>query len=170
MGHNILAIDQGTTNTKALIIDPAGRILARGSQPTAISYPAAGLGGTGHAGDLALHLAAIEQLPRRLARPTRPGGRRDQQPARDGAGLGAGDGQAARPVRRVAMPSQRGHLQRPEGAGLGSILQERTGLQIDPMFSASKLRWLLDHIPDGQGATRRTGCVRATWTPGCSGT
>ena len=34
--------------------------------------------------------------------------------------------------------------------GLGSILQERTGLQIDPMFSASKIRWLLDYIPDGQ--------------------
>ena len=34
--------------------------------------------------------------------------------------------------------------------GLSPTLQERTGLQIDPMFSASKIRWLLDHIPDGQ--------------------
>jgi glycerol kinase len=33
---------------------------------------------------------------------------------------------------------------------LGAFLHERTGLQIDPMFSASKIRWLLDHIPDGQ--------------------
>ena len=42
MNENILAIDQGTTNTKALVVSPAGTILARGSQPTAISYPQPG--------------------------------------------------------------------------------------------------------------------------------
>jgi len=29
------------------------------------------------------------------------------------------------------------------------LLVERTGLTIDPMFSATKARWLLEHIPDG---------------------
>jgi glycerol kinase len=29
------------------------------------------------------------------------------------------------------------------------FLQQRTGLQLNPMFSASKFRWLLDHVPDG---------------------
>ncbi len=33
--------------------------------------------------------------------------------------------------------------------GLGAFLEERTGLTIDPLFSASKIRWLLDAIPDG---------------------
>ena len=31
--------------------------------------------------------------------------------------------------------------------GLGETVQRRTGLIIDPYFSASKIRWLLDHIP-----------------------
>jgi glycerol kinase len=31
--------------------------------------------------------------------------------------------------------------------GLSDIVQRRTGLIIDPYFSASKIRWLLDHIP-----------------------
>jgi glycerol kinase len=29
-------------------------------------------------------------------------------------------------------------------------LAQRTGLAIDPLFSASKMRWLLDHVEDGQ--------------------
>jgi glycerol kinase len=37
-------------------------------------------------------------------------------------------------------------------AGLGSFIQERTGLVIDAYFSGSKIRWLLDHIP---GARQR---------------
>jgi hypothetical protein len=35
----VLAIDQGTTNTKALLIDDQGRILARASAPLTTSYP-----------------------------------------------------------------------------------------------------------------------------------
>ena len=31
------------------------------------------------------------------------------------------------------------------------FLRERTGLQVDPMFSGSKMRWLLDEIDDGAG-------------------
>ena len=35
----ILAIDQGTTNTKALLVDEAGRVVRRASRPVSISYP-----------------------------------------------------------------------------------------------------------------------------------
>jgi glycerol kinase len=34
--------------------------------------------------------------------------------------------------------------------GLEPLVRERTGLVIDPYFSGTKIRWLLDHIPDGQ--------------------
>ena len=78
MGHNILAIDQGTTNTKALVIDPAGRILARGSQPTAISYPQPGWVEQDALRDLALHAARrSSNASRRSTGPTwRPWGSR----------------------------------------------------------------------------------------------
>jgi glycerol kinase len=39
--------------------------------------------------------------------------------------------------------------------GLEPLLRERTGLTIDPMFSASKARWLLEHTPDGFARARR---------------
>ena len=34
--------------------------------------------------------------------------------------------------------------------GFEKLVRERTGLIIDAYFSATKLRWILDHIPDGQ--------------------
>jgi glycerol kinase len=34
--------------------------------------------------------------------------------------------------------------------GLAQWLAKRTGLTVDPLFSASKMRWLLDHADDGQ--------------------
>ncbi len=35
-------------------------------------------------------------------------------------------------------------------AGHGAEVTRRTGLLIDPYFSATKIRWILDHLPDGQ--------------------
>ncbi len=35
-------------------------------------------------------------------------------------------------------------------AGKESLVQQRTGLLLDPYFSASKIRWILQEIPDGQ--------------------
>jgi glycerol kinase len=39
--------------------------------------------------------------------------------------------------------------------GLEPLLHERTGLTIDPLFSASKARWLLDHVEDGRRRAER---------------
>ena len=36
--------------------------------------------------------------------------------------------------------------------GLEEMIKSKTGLVIDPYFSASKIRWILDHIPNGQHA------------------
>lgn len=37
-----------------------------------------------------------------------------------------------------------------KAAGLSSIIRERTGLVIDAYFSATKLRWILDHVPQAR--------------------
>ena len=41
-------------------------------------------------------------------------------------------------------------------AGYGALVHERTGLELDPTFPATKLGWLLDHI-DGARARARAG-------------
>ena len=39
--------------------------------------------------------------------------------------------------------------------GLGALLRARTGLVIDPYFSATKLAWLLDHVKGARSAAER---------------
>src|SRR4029077_9371678 len=40
-----------------------------------------------------------------------------------------------------------GYCQRLKGRGAGETIQAKTGLLIDAYFSASKIRWILDHVP-----------------------
>ncbi len=40
-------------------------------------------------------------------------------------------------------------------AGLGVRVREKTGLELDAYFSASKIRWLLDHVPGLEKRARR---------------
>ncbi len=39
--------------------------------------------------------------------------------------------------------------------GLEPMIQERTGLRIDAYFSGTKLKWILDHVPDAREQARR---------------
>ena len=159
MGHNILAIDQGTTNTKALVIDPTGRMVARGSQPTAISYPQPGWVEQDALEIWRGTLAAIEQC---LAANNHPdlaaiaiSNQRETALVWERAtGAPLGPCVVWQCHRSAAICNEL------KARGLGPALQERTGLQIDPMFSASKLRWLLDHIPDGPDARGKRRAVR----------
>ena len=34
--------------------------------------------------------------------------------------------------------------------GYNDVFREKTGLRIDPYFAGTKIRWILDHIDDGQ--------------------
>jgi len=154
MSENILAIDQGTTNTKALVVGPSGAILARGSQPTAISYP---------------HPGWVEQDALEVWRCTR---------AAIAECLGALDepnlaAVAVTNQRETALVWER-ETGQPVGPcvvwqcrrsapfcnqlktqGLEPLLRECTGLQVDPMFSASKIRWILEHTEDGSRRAER---------------
>ncbi len=148
MSGNILAIDQGTTNTKALVVSPTGAILARSSQPTAIRYPQPGW---------------VEQDALEVWRCTRAA-IAECLSALDKPDLAA---VAITNQRETALVWERA-TGRPVGPcvvwqcrrsapfcnqlkqeGAEPLLRERTGLQVDPMFSASKLHWLLDHTEDG---------------------
>jgi glycerol kinase len=146
--RQVLAIDQGTTNTKAILIDRTGRAVSSASRPVAIEFPKPGW---------------VEQDARALWRSVveaagecleRAGGAR---PAAIGISnqresVVIWDRATGEPVgpcvvwqcRRTAplCASLR-------DAGRGELLQQRTGLAIDPLFSASKARWLLDQAPDG---------------------
>lgn len=144
----ILAIDQGTTNTKVLLVDAGGAVIGQASRPLAQHYP---------------RPAWVEQDADAIWQSVRE--------AVDACLAAVGDPQIA----VIAITNQREsvtlwerHTGRPLGPvvvwqcrrtapfcaelrarGLAPWLAERTGLAVDPLFSASKMRWLLDHVPDG---------------------
>ena len=150
----ILAIDQGTTNTKAMLVDATGAIVAQASRPVAVSYP---------------QPAWVEQDPRVLWSSV--------QQAIDDCLSAA----SVRKVAAVGITNQREtvllwdrqtgeplgpavvwqcHRSAPfcqelSARGLEPFIRERTGLTIDPMFSAAKARWLLAHTADGSERAAR---------------
>ncbi|WP_433380936.1 FGGY family carbohydrate kinase [Actinoplanes sp. CA-142083] len=142
----VLAIDQGTSSTKCLLVDPSGAIVRSASAPVPIRYPQPGW----------VEQDAIEILDSVLAAATE---------CLSGVGKGA--------VRAVGFSTQREsavvwdpRTGLPSGPVLGwqdqrsqpicdalrdkdqaHRVREISGLPLDPMFSAAKLRWLLDRAP-----------------------
>ena len=145
----ILAIDQGTTNTKVLLVDGDGGILQRASRPVQLSYPHAGWVEQ-DAGALwtSVREAADECLAK--ARGMRPAGIAITNQRESVVVWERATGRPAGPVivwqcRRTSERCERLRLD-----GVEHDLRDRTGLPIDPLFSATKLAWLLDTIPDGR--------------------
>jgi glycerol kinase len=46
--------------------------------------------------------------------------------------------------------------------GLAEGVMQATGLAMDPLFSASKIRWLLDQAPDGRARAERGELMAGT--------
>jgi glycerol kinase len=145
----ILAVDQGTTNTKVLLVDRTGRIVARSSRPLEITFP---------------QPAWVEQDAMSLWQSVREGIDECLAAAQDPevAAIGISNQRESvvvwdRPTGRPLAPCvvwqcrrSAAFCQELRERGLEPVLHERTGLGLDPLFSASKMRWLLENIPEGR--------------------
>lgn len=148
MARHIVAIDQGTTNTKVLVVDGRGTVLARASRPVEIAFPQPGW--VEQDGELVWRTVK-EALDECLA----------QVPAASVTAIGLTNQRESvlvwdRATGRPLGPCIVWQCRRTapfcatlRDRGLGPMLEEKTGLTIDPLFSASKIRWLIDAIPDG---------------------
>jgi len=148
VSENILAIDQGTTNTKALVAGPSGTILARGSQPTAISYPQPGWVEQDALEVWRCTRAAIVECLGALGEPNLAAVAVTNQ--RETALVWEREtGQPVGPCVVWQCRRSAPFCNQLKTQGHEPLLRERTGLQVDPMFSASKVRWILDHTEHG---------------------
>lgn len=151
MTSGVLAIDQGTTNTKALLIDASGAIVARASVPAAVTHPQPGWAEqSGEAIWQSVQAAVGECLAARPDIKLASIGISNQRESvliwdrQTGAALGpCVTWQCRRSAERL-MP-----LRRPE---VEKLVTERTGLGLDPLFPAAKIGWLLDNIPGARAA------------------
>jgi glycerol kinase len=143
MAEAVLAIDQGTTGTTAMVLDGRGRILGRAYGEIRQFYPRPGW---------------VEHDPVQIYRSVVRLGRQAIAAARiRPAGLGAigitnqretfvvWERQSGRPVHRaIVWQCRRSAAICAALAPREAEVRRRTGLLIDPYFAGTKLKWLLD--------------------------
>ncbi len=152
----ILSLDQGTTSSRAILFDEAGTIAGVAQHEFQQFYPQAGWVEHDPTEILTSQLScAVEVLGKAGARP------------RDVAAIGITNqretvivweratGRAIHPAivwqdRRTAE-----YCSELEADGLGDEISNRTGLIVDPYFSATKLRWILDNVPGARAQAER---------------
>jgi glycerol kinase len=139
----VLAIDQGTTNTKALLCTADGTVLASASAGVGITFPAAGWVEQDATEIWTATCAAVAEClasaPGTAPTAVAVSNQRESVvvwSARTGEPLGPVLGwQDARTTAGIEALVAAGHAE---------TVRELTGLSLDPMFSAPKMRWLLD--------------------------
>ena len=151
----VLAIDQGTTGTTAMVFDAAGKLRGRGYSEFTQHYPRRGW--VEHDAE---EIWAVSLKVMRLAL------RAAKIAARDLAAIGITnqretsviwDRGSGRPVHRAIVWQDRrtaALCEQLKADGLEEMVRAKTGLVIDPYFSGTKLRWLFDHV---RGLRRRAG-------------
>ncbi|HEU5318088.1 MAG TPA: glycerol kinase GlpK [Chloroflexota bacterium] len=146
MAKQLLAIDQGTTGTTALVIDEGGSILSRGYAAVTQHYPQPGW--VDHDATQ-IWQTVLDATSQALS----------AAPSRQLTGIGitnqrettvlwdrrSGEPLAPAIVWQCRRTASRCDELRAEGAA--PLFQERTGLVLDAYFSGTKIEWLLDHVP-----------------------
>jgi len=155
----VLAIDQGTSATKCVLVDARGRIVAKAAVPVGERYPQPGWVEQDAEDIWGSVRAAVAQCLARndRARVVAVG----LSTQRESALIWQRDGtQALTPL--LSWQDQRTVALRERIAAEGAepLVRERSGLPLDPMFSALKIRWLLDRI-DPERRAARAGALRA---------
>ncbi|MDO8616520.1 MAG: glycerol kinase GlpK [Dehalococcoidia bacterium] len=147
MSRFVLALDQGTSSSRAIVFDHSGGIVAGAQQPFEQIYPQPGW---------------VEHDPEEIWRTQLETAREAVRRAHAGPGDIAAIGitnqrettviwdRDGRPVHNAIVWQDRRTApicEELRARGLEPLFRERTGLLLDPYFSGTKVRWLLDNVP-----------------------
>lgn len=152
----VLAIDQGTTSSRAILFDRAGDIVGSAQREFAQIFPQPGWVEHDPREILTSVYATLTEL---LSR--------EQIDPRHIAALGitnqrettvVWDRATGQPIHNaIVWQSRQSHAicERLKCDGHEALVRERTGLLIDAYFSATKVRWILDHVEGAQQRAER---------------
>ncbi len=155
----VLAIDQGTTNTKALLVDRSGAVIASASRPMTVDYPQPGW--AEQSADAIW--VAVRAVVDELATHARAGDVVALAVSNQRESIVVWDAATGKPLAPCIIWQCRRTASACEAliaGGHGDFVEARTGLGINPLFPASKIGWILDRIPDGR-ALAAAGAIRA---------
>jgi len=150
-GKYIMAIDQGTTSSRALILDKEGNIVSSNQKEFTQYFPKSGW--VEHDGReiwssvqavMAVALSEQDIHPREIAAIGITNQRETTM---------IWDKEAGLPIYHAIVWQSRQSsaiADALKSAGLEKLVHEKTGLVIDAYFSATKIRWLLDNVPGAQ--------------------
>jgi len=153
MKTHLLALDQGTSSSRSIVFDAAGRIVSMAQRELRQIYPQPGW---------------VEHDPMEIWQTQLDTAREALQraglQAADLAGIGITNQRETTVLwdRRTGVPVHHAIVwqdRRTEplcrqlrDEGLAEPVRQRTGLVIDPYFSGTKLNWLLQHVPGARAA------------------
>lgn len=156
MSKYLIALDQGTTSSRAIIFDQSGNPVASEQEEFEQIFPQPGWvehnpmaiwQSQGRVADAAMQKAGVV--------------------AADLAGLGitnqrettvVWERRTGRPICNAIVWQDRrtsDRVDRLKKAGLDTMIRKKTGLMADAYFSATKISWILDHIPGAREKASR---------------
>ena len=157
----ILAVDQGTSGTTCLLVTPDGEVVARGYREVEVAYPRSGWveqdAGALWASVLAAATDVLQGVDHSRLAAVGITNQRETTVVFERDGL--------RPVAPAIVWQCRrsaelcaAHRER----GEESLIRQRTGLLLDPYFSATKIEWLLGETPALRARAERGELCAAT--------
>ncbi len=163
MKKYILAIDQGTTGTRAVLLNREGEIVAKFYQEFTQYFPRSGW---------------VEHDPEEIWQTSHQVIQRVLLKAKiSGSAIAAigitnqrettilWDKDNGKPVYRAIVWQCRRTTplcDKLKKNGLAQVIKNKTGLLIDPYFSATKIRWILDNIPEAKEKAKKGKIIFGT--------
>ena len=152
----VLALDQGTTSSRAILFDEEGTPVASEQEEFRQIYPQPGW---------------VEHDPKEILSTQREVARdvlrKKKIPLNELMGVGIAnqrettivwDRQSGEPIHNAIVWQDRrttAQCEELREVGAESLVRERTGLVIDPYFSGTKISWILDHVPGARARAER---------------
>jgi glycerol kinase len=152
-GENLLAIDQGTTSTRSLVFDAEGRLLASAQKELPQYYPQAGFVEHDLEDIWRDTVRTMREVVEKAGTPIAAIGIANQRET-----VALWDRETGEPVHKAIVWQDRRtaeHCERLRADGVEDLVRERTGLLLDPYFSATKLAWILDNVPGVRNRAER---------------
>ena len=151
MSQIVMALDQGTTSSRSILFDENGKIVAEANAPLACHYPQSGW---------------VEQVPEEIWSSQRQTIESALAQAKlsmkDIAAVGITNqrestiawnrktGEAIGPAINWQCRRTADFCGELKAEGFDRVLRDRTGLVTDPYFSGTKIRWILENVPQAR--------------------
>ncbi len=163
MAHYLLSVDQGTSSSRSILFDEKGDVQALAQKEINLIYPQDGW---------------VEQDPKELVNNTVETIRSVLEKSQDFlssiAGVGitnqrettiVWDRKTGEPVYNAIVWQDRrtsSLCATLRGEGLEERIRQKTGLLLDPYFSATKIKWILDHVEGARSRAKNGDLVFGT--------